>query len=87
MQKPNNTESAGLLKYPPRKDFLPTSRDEMDALGWDQADIIIFSGDAYVDHPSFGAASPTGAMTCAISGSSASHVFFSGFLPALWTQW
>lgn len=56
MQKPNNTESAGLLKYPPRKDFLPTSRDEMDALGWDQADIIIFSGDAYVDHPSFGAA-------------------------------
>lgn len=36
--------------------FLPTSRDEMDRLGWDQADIIIFSGDAYVDHPSFGAA-------------------------------
>lgn len=39
-----------------REDFLPTSRDEMKALGWDQADIIIFSGDAYVDHPSFGAA-------------------------------
>ncbi len=39
-----------------REDFLPTSRDEMTALGWDQADIIIFSGDAYVDHPSFGAA-------------------------------
>ncbi len=36
--------------------FLPTSREEMDALGWDQADIILFSGDAYVDHPSFGAA-------------------------------
>lgn len=36
--------------------FLPTSRDEMKRLGWDQADIIIFSGDAYVDHPSFGAA-------------------------------
>ncbi|MDE6576889.1 MAG: YgiQ family radical SAM protein, partial [Muribaculaceae bacterium] len=36
--------------------FLPTSKDEMDMLGWSQADIIIFSGDAYVDHPSFGAA-------------------------------
>lgn len=39
-----------------RTDFLPTSREEMDALGWDRADIILFSGDAYVDHPSFGAA-------------------------------
>lgn len=39
-----------------RTDFLPTSRDEMEALGWDRADIILFSGDAYVDHPSFGAA-------------------------------
>lgn len=36
--------------------FLPTSKDEMDKLGWDQADVILFSGDAYVDHPSFGAA-------------------------------
>ena len=36
--------------------FLPTSKDEMDRLGWDQADVILFSGDAYVDHPSFGAA-------------------------------
>lgn len=36
--------------------FLPTSKKEMDLLGWDQADIILFSGDAYVDHPSFGAA-------------------------------
>lgn len=36
--------------------FLPTSKEEMDRLGWDQADIILFSGDAYVDHPSFGAA-------------------------------
>lgn len=39
-----------------KKYFLPTTRDEMDKLGWDQADIILFSGDAYVDHPSFGAA-------------------------------
>lgn len=38
-----------------KSDFLPTSREEMEALGWDRPDVIIFSGDAYVDHPSFGA--------------------------------
>ncbi|MBE8168686.1 MAG: YgiQ family radical SAM protein [Shewanella sp.] len=36
--------------------FLPMSRKEMDKLGWDSCDIIIVSGDAYVDHPSFGMA-------------------------------
>jgi uncharacterized radical SAM protein YgiQ len=36
--------------------FLPTSRAEMDVLGWSQCDIIIVTGDAYVDHPSFGMA-------------------------------
>ena len=36
--------------------FLPTTREEMDALGWDSCEIIIISGDAYVDHPSFGMA-------------------------------
>jgi uncharacterized radical SAM protein YgiQ len=36
--------------------FLPTSRAEMEALGWDACDIVIVSGDAYVDHPSFGMA-------------------------------
>ena len=36
--------------------FLPTSREEMLALGWDSCDIVIVSGDAYVDHPSFGMA-------------------------------
>lgn len=36
--------------------FLPMSRDEMDELGWDSCDIIIVTGDAYVDHPSFGMA-------------------------------
>lgn len=41
---------------PSKSDFLPTSREETEALGWDRPDIIIFSGDAYVDHPSFGAA-------------------------------
>ena len=35
---------------------LPMSREEMDILGWDSCDIIIVSGDAYVDHPSFGMA-------------------------------
>jgi uncharacterized radical SAM protein YgiQ len=36
--------------------FLPMSRAEMDALGWDSCDIILVAGDAYVDHPSFGMA-------------------------------
>ena len=36
--------------------FLPTTRAEMDALGWDSCDIVIVTGDAYVDHPSFGMA-------------------------------
>ncbi|MBQ3538865.1 MAG: YgiQ family radical SAM protein [Bacteroidaceae bacterium] len=37
-------------------DWLPTTRKEADMRGWDTLDIVIFSGDAYVDHPSFGAA-------------------------------
>ncbi len=36
--------------------FLPTTRAEMDALGWDSCDVVIVTGDAYVDHPSFGMA-------------------------------
>ncbi len=36
--------------------FLPMSRAEMDELGWDACDVIVVSGDAYVDHPSFGMA-------------------------------
>jgi uncharacterized radical SAM protein YgiQ len=36
--------------------FLPMSRAEMDALGWDACDIILITGDAYIDHPSFGMA-------------------------------
>jgi uncharacterized radical SAM protein YgiQ len=36
--------------------FLPMSREEMDLLGWDSCDIILVTGDAYVDHPSFGMA-------------------------------
>ena len=37
-------------------DFLPTTKKEMELRGWTEADIILFSADAYVDHPSFGAA-------------------------------
>jgi uncharacterized radical SAM protein YgiQ len=36
--------------------FLPMSKAEMDALGWDSCDVILVTGDAYVDHPSFGMA-------------------------------
>ncbi len=36
--------------------FLPMSRAEMDALGWDECDVILVTGDAYIDHPSFGMA-------------------------------
>ena len=39
-----------------RAPFLPMSRAEMDELGWDSCDIILVTGDAYVDHPSFGMA-------------------------------
>lgn len=37
-------------------DWLPTTKKEVELRGWDELDIILFSGDAYVDHPSFGAA-------------------------------
>ena len=37
-------------------DWLPTTRKEMELRGWDRADVILFSADAYVDHPSFGVA-------------------------------
>ncbi len=36
--------------------FLPTTNKEVTALGWDYLDVIIFTGDAYIDHPAFGAA-------------------------------
>ncbi len=51
------------MSTPPDKDptwdparWLPTTRDEMDARGWDYVDVILVSGDAYVDHPAFGSA-------------------------------
>lgn len=46
-----------LPKPPPLSAFLPTSKKEVEARGWqDGVDVILFTGDAYVDHPSFGAA-------------------------------
>ncbi len=44
------------LQLPPVTHYLPTSVKEMKALGWDYVDIVLLSGDAYVDHPSFAAA-------------------------------
>ena len=55
--------AANLFEYPKywaecygTAPYLPMSREEMDELGWDSCDIIIVTGDAYVDHPSFGMA-------------------------------
>ena len=39
---------------PTQSDFLPLSRADMDARGWDKPDFVYVTGDAYVDHPSFG---------------------------------
>ncbi len=38
----------------PRSAFLPTNREEMRVLGWDELDVLIVTGDAYVNHPAFG---------------------------------
>ncbi len=40
----------------PENEWLPTSIKEVEAMGWDEPDVILFSGDAYIDHPSFGPA-------------------------------
>ena len=48
---------ARLTKIRKKRDlsaFLPTTREEMEARGWDELDVLIVSGDAYVDHPAFG---------------------------------
>ena len=46
--------SRGGASADPRARFLPTTREEMALRGWDELDILIVSGDAYVDHPAFG---------------------------------
>src|SRR3974377_1961189 len=45
-----------------RAPFLPMSRAEMELLGWDSCDVIIITGDAYVDHPRFGMAITGGVL-------------------------
>lgn len=61
--RPAQQQTRALFDYPSywaecygRAPFLPMSRAEMDELGWDSCDIIVVTGDAYVDHPSFGMA-------------------------------
>ncbi|MDE6283779.1 MAG: YgiQ family radical SAM protein [Muribaculaceae bacterium] len=56
--KPHRHVGGEVIDYPrrPVTDWLPTSVKEMKARGWDEVDIVLFSGDAYIDHPSFGAA-------------------------------
>jgi len=44
------------VKTHQKTDWLPVTKKEMELRGWEQADVVLFSGDAYVDHPSFGAA-------------------------------
>lgn len=44
------------INTPQLTDFLPTTKKELELRGWDYVDVILFSADAYVDHPSFGAA-------------------------------
>lgn len=59
MPKPDNAHDMADKEQTPTHrltDWLPTTRKEMELRGWDQADVILFSGDAYVDHPSFAAA-------------------------------
>jgi uncharacterized radical SAM protein YgiQ len=56
LAKPLNTYRPYWAKRFGPAPILPMSRAEMDALGWDSCDIILVTGDAYVDHPSFGMA-------------------------------
>ena len=44
------------MATPDTKRWLPTSVKEVRERGWDELDVILFTGDAYVDHPSFGTA-------------------------------
>jgi uncharacterized radical SAM protein YgiQ len=58
MEAPKNIRSYPRYRpdYVKPAAFLPTTRAEMDALGWDSCDVILVTGDAYIDHPSFGMA-------------------------------
>jgi uncharacterized radical SAM protein YgiQ len=56
MEGPAGIVSGGTLFISKEMGFLPTTIKEMRALGWDAPDVILFTGDAYIDHPSFGTA-------------------------------
>ena len=53
MTAPERKTLRGPLKQP---DFLPLTRREMKLLGWEEIDVLLVTGDAYVDHPAFGPA-------------------------------
>ncbi len=83
--------------------FLPVNRQDMAERGWHQVDFVYVSGDAYVDHPSFGAAIITRLVECTATGwassrspigttrprwpRSASRGWRSSCRPATWTPW
>ncbi len=56
LQKDINTNSIDTKRPLLLTDWLPTTKKEMELRGWDELDVVLFSGDAYVDHPSFGTA-------------------------------
>ena len=82
-------------------DWLPTTKKEMELRGWDYVDVILFSGDAYVDHPSFGAAvigrvlatgwrlfpNRTGMVISAISRNWDGRAYGSVWLLVAWIRW
>ena len=82
-------------------DWLPTTKKEVELRGWNELDVVLFSADAYVDHPSFGAAvigrileaeglkiaNLTGVRTCATSRSWDVHGYSSVSPADAWTQW
>ena len=56
LQGNHNVQSSKFKVQSKLTDFLPTTKKELELRGWDELDVILFSADAYVDHPSFGAA-------------------------------
>ena len=64
------------MKY----DFLPICKEDMHRRGWDEVDFVYVTGDAYVDHPSFG-------QTKTVLPSLARRDLRSWFLRAIWTLW
>ena len=64
-------------------DWLPITKKETDLRGWDEVDIVFVTGDAYVDHPAFGAA----VMICAISRNSTNREYISACQRVVWTRW